>query len=284
MVAFLRYYNRFYWGIAVIIFVIIPSASFQQNNNARDSSTNKIKARRDTSFGSPNSHHHLKVPVPVLKDSDGDGIPDQFDLEPNTPPGVQVDSHGRAVDTDGDGVPDYKDKEKLTPQKCFPVDSNGVGVCPEPWCCQTDYLLAKTDSGCHINSLPSLVFKKGSAALSAGNKMLLDSVAQLLLVNRGCRIMVRGYTDASYRGVQLSWDKVYSVVQYLVDTKGTLNSHIIFSYANNDDDPDKINLRPTTDIGPYIVPAPHPQFSILKNMDWKKLADEYNNWRERTHH
>ena len=47
---------------------------------------------------------------------------------------VEVDSHGQAMDTDGDGVPDYKDHEKLTSSRCFPVDENGVGYCPEPDC------------------------------------------------------------------------------------------------------------------------------------------------------
>ncbi len=56
-------------------------------------------------------------------------------MEPNTPAGVPVDVRGVAKDTDGDGVPDYKDKELLTPQKCFPVDADGVGNCPEPACC-----------------------------------------------------------------------------------------------------------------------------------------------------
>jgi hypothetical protein len=42
-------------------------------------------------------------------------------------------------------VPDYKDKELLTPQKCFPVDADGVGNCPEPACCTE--LRNRIDSG-----------------------------------------------------------------------------------------------------------------------------------------
>ena len=44
-----------------------------------------------------------------VKDSDGDGVPDGRDKEDDTPPGVQVDKKGIAIDTDGDGTPDYKD-------------------------------------------------------------------------------------------------------------------------------------------------------------------------------
>ena len=83
-----------------------------------------------------NSPKHMKLPKVALPDADGDGVTDQFDLEPNTPVNAPVDSHGRAKDTDGDGVPDYKDKELLTPVTCFPVDVDGIGSCPEPACCK----------------------------------------------------------------------------------------------------------------------------------------------------
>ena len=124
----------------------------------------------DYVYSELNAPKHMKMPKVVLPDADGDGIPDQFDLEPNTPAGVPVDAHGRALDTDGDGVPDYKDKELLTPQKCFPVNADGVGVCPESQCC-TDMkkkLQDAIDNGtinpkkdCSISSLPSIVFKGG---------------------------------------------------------------------------------------------------------------------------
>lgn len=49
---------------------------------------------------------------------------------------IPVDVRGRALDTDKDGIPDYKDKELLTLQSCFPVDSAGIGLCPDPACCR----------------------------------------------------------------------------------------------------------------------------------------------------
>ena len=65
-----------------------------------------------------------------IMDTDGDGVCDAFDKEPNTPKGASVETNGVAKDTDGDGVPDYKDKEVLTLQKCFPVNADGRGSCP----------------------------------------------------------------------------------------------------------------------------------------------------------
>ena len=43
-------------------------------------------------------------------DSDHDGVPDNRDLCPNTPTGVQVDANGCPLDYDGDGIPDYIDR------------------------------------------------------------------------------------------------------------------------------------------------------------------------------
>lgn len=42
----------------------------------------------------------------MLVDSDKDGVPDYLDAEPNSMPGVAVDTKGRTVDTNGNGVPD----------------------------------------------------------------------------------------------------------------------------------------------------------------------------------
>ena len=57
-------------------------------------------------------------------DTDGDGVPDDRDKCPNTPPGCQVDENGCAKDSDGDGVKDCVDKCPNTPKGCA-VDTNG---------------------------------------------------------------------------------------------------------------------------------------------------------------
>jgi hypothetical protein len=78
----------------------------------------------DYAYNEINAPRHMKLPKPVLDDTDGDGVTDQFDLEPNTPKGCPVDSHGVSRDTDGDGVPDCKDKELITPTQCQPGTSH----------------------------------------------------------------------------------------------------------------------------------------------------------------
>src|ERR1700750_3500511 len=106
----------------------------------------------------------MKLPKPVLDDADGDGVTDQFDLEPNTPKGSPVDSHGVSRDTDGDGVPDFKDKELITPTQCQPVDADGVGKCPDPQCCKDRPVDTVKPCACDY---PSLSFKGNVVSLNA---------------------------------------------------------------------------------------------------------------------
>ncbi|HWB25187.1 MAG TPA: OmpA family protein [Chitinophagaceae bacterium] len=215
-------------------------------------------------YNEVNKPKHMLIPTPVLPDADGDGITDQFDLEPNTPAGAPVDSHGRAKDTDGDGVPDYKDKEVLTPQSCFPVNADGVGTCPEPACCKElrDSMMAwgAHRNTCNLSSLPSVTFKAGSARLSKDAMNILMGAAGQINANPTCNVKVIGYAaDANKRSQQLAWDRVNAVIKYLVEKEGVAESRIIFSYENIGTS-NTVDLQPTTESGPNTVPAPHPQY------------------------
>ena len=209
-----------------------------------------------------NSPQHMKMPKVVLPDADKDGVTDQFDLEPNTPAGAPVDSHGRAKDTDGDGVPDYKDKELLTAQKCFPVNNDGIGTCPEPACCKeikdmiANMKPVEAAPQCNIGSLPSIQFK-GKATLSKDAQNILNGVAARINANPACNIKVIGYAASSKASQQLSWDRVNAVIKYLVEKQGISESRFIFSYGQ-DGDANTVDLQGTVDAGPNTVPAPHP--------------------------
>jgi OOP family OmpA-OmpF porin len=209
-----------------------------------------------------NVPRHMKLPRVVLPDGDGDGITDQFDLEPNTPKGCPVDSHGVSKDTDGDGVPDCRDKEILTQLKCFPVNADGVGTCPEPACCQEIRDLLKNQpvapvAQCTIGGLPSVQFKNGSAKLSKAAESVLANAAATIKANPNCNIRVIGYGASSKAAQQMSWERVNAVIKYLTERQGISESRLLFQYGQ-DGDANTVDLQGTTETGPTMVPAPHP--------------------------
>lgn len=217
----------------------------------------------DYAYNEINAPRHMKLPKPVLDDTDGDGVTDQFDLEPNTPKGCPVDTHGVSRDTDGDGVPDCKDKELITPTQCQPVDADGVGKCPDPQCCKD--LRAALDSGnfgghrCNIGDLPSITFKGHSVTLTQENKALLATAAQRMRENPNCKVAVIGYGESSKAAQQLSWDRVNAVINYLVEKEGISLDRFIFRYGQSNGDENTVDLRDGTgEEGPNTVPAPHP--------------------------
>jgi outer membrane protein OmpA-like peptidoglycan-associated protein len=214
----------------------------------------------DYAYNEINKPRHMKLPKPVLDDADGDGVTDQFDQEPNTPAGAPVDAHGVSRDTDGDGVPDYKDKELITPTQCQPVDADGVGKCPPPACCDSIMKYGVGRPGnCGIGDLPSVTFKAKSITLSNDAKALLASAATAIRNNPNCKIAVIGYCSSSKSEQQLSWDRVNSVINYLVDKEGINGDRFIFKYGEMGGDCNTVDLRDGTgEEGPTTVPAPHP--------------------------
>ena len=216
----------------------------------------------DYAYNEINAPRHMKLPKPVLDDADGDGVTDQFDLEPNTPKGCPVDTHGVSLDTDGDGVPDCRDKEKITPTQCQPVDADGVGKCPDPQCCKDlkaalDTLQPRTR--CNVGNLPSVTFKGHAVTLSKDNQALLASAAVQMRNNPTCKIAVIGYGESSKAAQQLSWDRVNAVINYLVEKEGVSSDRFIFRYGQSGGDENTVDLRDGTgEEGPNTVPAPHP--------------------------
>ncbi len=218
----------------------------------------------DYAYNEINQPKHMKLPKPVLDDTDNDGVTDQFDQEPNTPAGAPVDTHGVSRDTDGDGVPDFRDKELITPTQCQPVDADGVGKCPEPACCgelraKIDSMMINPRTGCGIGDLPSITFTGRGVTLSRDAQSLLASVAQKLRSNPNCRVAVIGYGISNKQAQQLSWDRVNAVINYLVEKEGISSDRFIFQYGQEGGDENTVDLRDATgEEGPNTVPAPHP--------------------------
>lgn len=205
------------------------------------------------------------LPKPVLPDSDGDGVTDQFDQEV-TPEGCPVDSHGVSLDTDGDGVPDCRDKEKITPTMCQPVDADGVGKCP---CPDSSCFEGYTKGGaCEaaLGTLPSISFSGNSVRLTNDAQALLASVAARLRNSPECRIVVTGYCASSKSQQQRSWDRVNAVISYMVEKEGISADRFFWNYGQEGGDCNTIDLRAAgnDEQGQTTVPAPHPNLQRSK--------------------
>ena len=180
----------------------------------------------DYAYSELNNPKHMKLPKPVLDDTDGDGVIDQLDREPNTPAGCPVDTHGVSRDTDGDGVPDCKDKQLITPTECQPVDADGVGKCPDPACCKDIAdKIAKGELGGGPNKTggdvncptdyPSLTLK--GISLSADSKAMLATIAAKLKEHPTCKITITAYPGASKAQQSLADKKLEAVKKYLIE-------------------------------------------------------------------
>ncbi|HTM97771.1 MAG TPA: outer membrane beta-barrel protein, partial [Pedobacter sp.] len=173
------------------------------------------------------------------KDSDGDGVFDQFDKEPNTPAGAAVDFRGVALDTDGDGVPDYKDKQLITPTECQPVDADGVGKCPDPECCKN---MVKV-SACDLGDMPSISFRGSSNTLSSDAKAMLATVASKLKNSADCSITITGYPAASKASQALCNRRSNAVKTYLTETEGISADRIMTGCETGGGDANVVDIK-----------------------------------------
>jgi outer membrane protein OmpA-like peptidoglycan-associated protein len=183
------------------------------------------------------------LPKPVLPDSDGDGVTDQFDQEV-TPAGCPVDSHGVSLDTDGDGVPDCRDKEKVTPSSWQPVDADGVGkaACPDSTCFEAYMMRRGGDCAAQLGSTPSIAFTRGSS-LTSDQRSMLAGVAATLRNNPNCRLTIVSYCTDSKSKQQSGNARAEAVRRHLVEREGISNDRISVLTGQQGGDCNTIDLR-----------------------------------------
>ena len=199
---------------------------------------------------------HMILPNPVLPDEDGDGITDQFDKCPHTPPGIAVDSHGCPLDTDGDGVPDYKDKQLITPTECQPVDADGVGKCPCPDGCKD---LNNKQNACGNIGAGTLLFPAGGNTISTPMEVQLSTLAAQMQGAPNCKVVILGGGSGSKIKEQHSWEHVNAVIEFMSEKKNISRDRFIFKYGEAGDE-NIVTYRSANvdESGSSNVPPPHP--------------------------
>ncbi len=166
----------------------------------------------------------------MLKDSDGDGIPDYLDKEPNTPAGARVDSSGRTVDSDGDGIPDHLDKCPFAPG---PASNDG---CPIEEVKEIDYFQKAINEG-YVN----VYYAFDSSKPLGYSASATNYVSNFLKRNPGVSLEIKGYADElgpEDYNMKLSERRAKAVYDLLIAT-GIDSSRLTYQGYGEDTSVDK---------------------------------------------
>ncbi len=157
------------------------------------------------------------IPFNIV-DSDGDGVMDQLDKEPDTPLGVMVYGNGVSVDSDKDGLPDHKDKCPLVfgdaaNEGCpLIIDTDKDGIPDDKDLCPTVAGIA-INKGCpelkkevetpKINIEESLAalasaiyFDLGKDEIRRDSYKIVESIAIIINQAPNTEFIVEGHTDS----------------------------------------------------------------------------------------
>jgi|GEM_PF-269122 len=173
--------------------------------------------------------------IPDLTDSDGDGVPDMFDDEPDSRKECPVNTRGVMLDTDGDGILDCDDCQPLTPKHL--IDKiNDCGEALEENCCDElrgkikdieDYLFPDCDD----SMLPNILFKSNCYGVNDNFRPQLQVVADYLRTKPNISLCVVGNVDGpgAYNQV-LAWKRANEVRNILVSEFGVNPSQLKVQY------------------------------------------------------
>jgi outer membrane protein OmpA-like peptidoglycan-associated protein len=140
-----------------------------------------------------------------IKDSDGDGVSDKFDVCPKTPEGYRVDDDGCPLDDDKDGVINEEDKcPNLAGLPEF-------GGCPE----------LRADLIERFNlAAKGIYFETAQDVIKTESYTTLDTLVMILNENPNLRVVVEGHTDNqgdAAANLNLSQKRANAVKRYLVE-------------------------------------------------------------------
>jgi len=233
--------NKFIIFCFVLILVGCRSKKINIKNNSISSTefvTVKIKKNDD-----------------LVVDSDGDGVVNKFDLEPNTPIGNTVDESGRSLDLDYDGVPDYIDDDPFSTLGAF-VDKNGRELDGDGDGVPNNIdLELNTKNGSCVNNrgesincknalFPIIYFQPNSSEVEDFNLDRLQIISFILRENLNFKLRIIGFFDfdglESYN-VQLDLKRAEAVSRKLSNIFGVDSDRLVIE-SNLQKDESQHNL------------------------------------------
>lgn len=189
----------------------------------------------------------------MLTDSDGDGVIDALDQEPDTPSDAPVDTKGRTLDSDKDGVPDYEDKEPYYPPRAGErVNENGVVINPNmPQGGVTEdrvqEMIDESLKNAGISEgnntvqewfLPMIHFASDGATVKYSDYGTLASIGRMLKGNAQLRLVVTGHTDQignESLNDRLSYQRANAVIEHLMTNYGIGRGRLVLQWKGKKD-------------------------------------------------
>lgn len=228
-------------------------------------------------WDNPTSTYLRKYEAPGdhLKDTDGDGVDDFYDVEPNTKADCPVDSKGRLLDSDGDGCPDCEDPEPYSSPLLPIVDCKNVydGFATKE-CCD------EKGKGTGIPAvLPVVAFAPDRYGISKDQFGELDQVAKIMQDNPDATIVVKGISRSTKNvkyNEQLAWLRANETVDYLVEKYGISRDRFIIQYTGEtikseggefekfQNNRVEFRIAEEGEAGSSNPPAPHPGYKAGK--------------------
>jgi len=153
-----------------------------------------------------------------FNDQDRDGVLDENDDCPNTPPFYKVDDRGCSLDTDMDGIADSED---MCPDKPGSYTNNG---CPE----QTEIRIPLD------KNLENLFFEFGKATLTELSKEKADAVISIMKEHNDYVLKLHGHTDdigSEKLNRELAYKRLITLHDYLIKHIVTENRIIIMPHG-----------------------------------------------------
>jgi outer membrane protein OmpA-like peptidoglycan-associated protein len=167
--------------------------------------------------------------IPI--DTDGDGVLDILDLEPDTPFGAPVDTRGITLDSDSDGIPNYKDLEPFSPPN-FTYDDKGVAIKP-----------LEQDTISLVNQairlfLPIIHFKTNQSDIRETEHSKLEHIGRTMLLYKDIRLLVIGYADiigSEQYNNEISYQRAAATIDYLTNRYSISRERFVLSWKGEKD-------------------------------------------------
>ncbi len=163
-------------------------------------------------------------------DTDGDGVPDIWDDEENTPKGAVVDVNGVTMDSDGDGCPDHEDPEPFSSPQYPIVD------CKTQWpegLKKDEVIELIKENSIDGWFLPMIHFDLDKSKIRTEDVANLDHVGEVMTRYKNIKVDVIGHTDqraSEEYNLKLSQRRSEAAVNYLVDNYGIDRSRFNIRY------------------------------------------------------